>query len=379
MNEPANRALLPAGLRDLLPTDAAHEAAGVERLMACFASQGFERVKPPLVEFEDNLLSGSGAALAPHTFRIMDPISQRMLALRPDMTLQVARIADTRLKNAPRPLRLSYAGQVLRVKGTQLRPERQFGQAGIELIGSAAPAADSEVIVLVVEALRDLGVQDISVDLTLPPLVPALTQDMGIGADVPSALRDALDHKDTALVRALGGKAADLLEALINAAGPAGSAAKILDALPLPARAAAERAKLAAVIQELHRAAPDLILTIDPVENRGFQFYSGVTFTIFARAGAAELGRGGRYLAGNENEPAVGASLFMDAVLAAARPPEPQRSIFLPFGTAPALGRRLRAEGWTTRAGLETIANASAEARRLGCTHILLKDKPEAL
>src|SRR5690606_15769726 len=110
--------------------------AVVERVMACFASHGYERVKPPLIEFEEGLLAGPGAALAAGTFRLMDPVSQRMMGVRADMTLQVARIAATRLKNQARPLRLSYAGQVLRVSGTQLRPERQFGQAGIELIGA---------------------------------------------------------------------------------------------------------------------------------------------------------------------------------------------------------------------------------------------------
>src|SRR5215813_10043670 len=132
MSDLAQRALLPAGLRDILPPEAALESATVERLMAAFAAQGYERVKPPLVEFEDSLLSGSGVAMRPHTFRLMDPVSQRMMGLRADMTLQVARIAVTRLVNAPRPLRLCYAGQVLRVKGDDLRPERQFGQVGAE-------------------------------------------------------------------------------------------------------------------------------------------------------------------------------------------------------------------------------------------------------
>ena len=109
------------------------------------ASHGYERVKPPLVEFEENLLSGAGAAMAQDTFRLMDPISQRMIGLRADMTPQVARIAATRLANAPRPLRLCYAGQVLRVKGSELRPERQVGQVGAELIGADAAAADVEV------------------------------------------------------------------------------------------------------------------------------------------------------------------------------------------------------------------------------------------
>ena len=99
---PPHPALLPAGLRDLLPPDALTEASAVERLMAIFASHGFARVKPPMMEFEENLLSGAGAAIADQSFRLMDPDSHRMMALRADMTPQIARIAATRLAEIPR-------------------------------------------------------------------------------------------------------------------------------------------------------------------------------------------------------------------------------------------------------------------------------------
>ena len=152
-----NRALLPAGLRDLLPPDAETEAASVEALMEVFAAHGYQRVKPPLLEFEDSLLAGSGAAVAEQTFRLMDPESQRMMGLRADTTPQVARIATTRLAHAPRPLRLSYAGQCLRVRGSQLAPDRQIAQAGIELIGCDNPAADAEIVLVGAEALASVG------------------------------------------------------------------------------------------------------------------------------------------------------------------------------------------------------------------------------
>src|SRR3954471_8105387 len=114
---PPNPALRPAGLRGLLPPDAETEAAAVEALMTVFAAHGYQRVKPPLLEFEDSLLAKSGAAVADQTFRIMDPDSQRMMGLRADTTPQVARIATTRLGTAPRPPRLSYARQRPRVRG----------------------------------------------------------------------------------------------------------------------------------------------------------------------------------------------------------------------------------------------------------------------
>lgn len=368
MTEYATRALLPAGLRDILPPDAAFEADVVHRLMGYFAAQGYQRVKPPLIEFEESLLDGSGAGMASHTFRIMDPVSQKMMGVRSDMTPQVARIATTRLANEVRPLRLSYAGQVLRVKGSQLRPERQFGQAGVELIGSDAPAADAEVVVLAAEALVHLGLAGVSVDLTLPTLVPALFADLGLDGRVQAELREALDHKDTAAVSAIGGAAAPALEALIAAAGPADRALAALRAMTLPTAAAAARDRLAAVIDLVRADAPDLTLTVDPVEHRGFDYHTGVSFTIFARHAGAELGRGGRYLAGGE-EPATGVTLFMDTVQAALPAAQPPRRLYLPLGTARAEGLRLRAEGWMTVAGLDEVIDPRAEARRLGCGH----------
>ncbi len=369
MSDPVNRALLPVGLRDILPPFAEHEAKVVGRLAKFFTAHGYERVKPPLIEFEESLLSNAGAAMTPHSFRLMDPISQRMLALRADMTLQVARIATTRLGNAPRPLRLSYAGQVLRVKGSQLRPERQFGQAGIELIGADNAAADAEVIALSAGALVDQGMKGVSVDLSLPALVPAI-----IGKDNNVKLREALDDKDVTTVRQLAGASADILVALIEAAGPAARALEKLAKLNLPKEAAVQRAHLAEVVRIVHETVPDLAVTVDPVENRGFEYHTGIAFTLFAKQASGELGRGGRYFA--DGEPATGATLFMDTVLDAMPPPEPAKRVYVPTGTPAAKAQALRREGWITVAGLAAVKDAKAEAKRLGCGFVLTGDKP---
>src|ERR1700760_2110239 len=167
-NDNDHRGLLPAGLADLLPPDAAREADAIDVAIKRFAAFGYDRVKPPMVEFEESLLGGPGAALASQTFRLMDPVSQRMMGVRPDMTVQVARIAVTRLKHEPRPLRLSYGGTVIRVRGGQLKPERQFAQVGTELIAVNSSAADAEAVLLAVDALRATGVEALSVDLNLP-------------------------------------------------------------------------------------------------------------------------------------------------------------------------------------------------------------------
>lgn len=382
MTELERHALLPAGLRDVLPPEAAFEAEVVERLIARFAASGYGRIKTPLIEFEDGLMSGAGAAISADTFRLMDPVSQRMMGVRADITPQIARIALTRLRNAPRPLRLSYSGDVLRVKGTQLRPERQLAQVGVELIGAETAAADCELIVLAVEALAAVGVTELSVDLTIPPLVPALCAALDIAGDAGRELRAALDRKDAAAVRAIGGTAAEPLDALLGAAGPAAACFAVLDALDLPEAASRERDRLRDVLDGLQRAAPAIKLTLDPVENRGFEYHTGVSFTIFAYGVRGEVGSGGRYIAtsnGTGGEPATGFTLYVDTILRVLPEPESRRTVYVPPGIAAPRIHELQADGWVTVAGLDAVADDMAEARRLGCSHVLVGAEVEAV
>ncbi|MGF6229861.1 ATP phosphoribosyltransferase regulatory subunit [Inquilinus ginsengisoli] len=372
MTDAPNAALLPEGFYDVLPPDAAQEAAVIERMVAVLGGHGFDRVKPPLVEFEDTLLSGVGASMARHTFRLMDPMGSRMLGLRADMTVQVARIARSRLAAAPRPLRLAYAGQVLQVRGTQLRPERQFAQVGAELIGGAQPAADAEAALLAVEALQAVGVDRLALDLTEPTLVPALLGALGVEGGAATALRHALDRKDAAAVAQLGGPAAAALGGLLAASGPADAALAALSGIDLPAVTRPILDRLAEVVRLIRASAPDLMVTVDFVEHRGFEYHTGVAFTLFARGARGEVGRGGRYRAnGAEGEEATGFTLFMDTVLRAVTPPQAPRRVFLPRGTARGEGAALRAQGYVTIAGLEPGADPLVEARRLGCSWVL--------
>jgi ATP phosphoribosyltransferase regulatory subunit len=368
---PPSPALLPAGLSDLLPPEAESEAASVAALMEVFASHGYQRVKPPLLEFEDSLFAGAGAATAEQTFRLMDPDSQRMMGLRADTTPQVARIASTRLAAAPRPLRLSYAGQCLRVRGSQLAPDRQVAQAGIELIGPDSPAADAEIVLTGAAALESLRLMRISFDLTLPALVPLLLEDAGIAGPARVALARALDRKDAAAVARHGASLASVLTDLLMAAGPADRALAALAAatMPAPARALADR--LSASVTAIRAQAPGLRLTVDPVEFRGFRYETGVSVTIFAPGRNEELGRGGRYLCADA-EPATGLTLYPDAILRCCPPCPARPRVFLPWGTPPDPAARLRAQGFATVASLDPRAqDAAAEARRLGCSHIL--------
>jgi len=370
-------ALLPSGFVDLLPGEAEAEAQGVAALMDVFAGHGYERVRPPLLEFEGSLLSGAGAALADQTFRLMDPHSRRMLALRPDMTTQIARIAATRLADAPRPLRLSYAGTCV-VIGTPGREiERQVSQAGIELIGVDCAQADAEVVLVGVEALARLGITRPTIDLSVPQLTRTLLAESGLDARVCAALAQALDRKDAATIAQQGGAMGAMLTALLDAAGPAEAALAALGALDLPGSVAPIVARLQAVVACIRKRAPDLALSIDPVEFRGWHYHVGVCATVFAASEREELGRGGRYLVG-DGEPACGLTLRPEALLRAARPQAARTRIYLAPDADPAIAARLRREGAVTVAALDDAADEAglmAQARALDCARVVLGDR----
>ncbi len=381
-NDNDHRGLLPAGLADLLPPDAAREARAIDTAISRFAAFGYERVKPPLVEFEESLLGGTGTGLGAQTFRLMDPVSQRMMGVRPDMTVQVARIAVTRLKHEPRPLRLSYGGNVIRVRGNPLKPERQFAQVGAELLGVDTAEADAEAVLLTVDALRAIGVHGLTVDLNLPTLVAAVAAGLKLPAETVARLRRALDRKDeTAISKTLATtrgdkKAAELFVGLLRATGPVEKAVAQLTKLKLPAAAAAEATRLAEVVKLVRAADPDLALTLDPVEYRGLEYQTGVSFTAFAQKGREELARGGRYAAGYPedgiSEPATGFTLYMSAVLAASATPPERPRLYVAKATPWNDAAPWQEKGYAVVRAVDGAADVRKEARRLRCSHALI-------
>ena len=356
--------LLPEGLRDRLPPQAEATAALVHSLTGSFAAHGYERVQPPLVEYEESLGRRLlGASERRDLLRFTDPVSQHTLALRSDMTGQVGRIAVTRLGNAARPLRLSYAGPVLRVRGTQLNPEREAVQVGAELIGSDSAEAASEVIGIAVAALRAAGLAGLSIDITLPTLVADLAAaGWSLGDASLPEVQALLDGKDAGGLVALG---AGAYEPLIAAAGPADAALARLAVLPLPASVRDRLAAVTALVAGLDGVS----VTLDPTERHGFEYQTWIGFSLFGTGVAGEVGRGGAYVILRPDgalEPAIGFSLYIDGLVDAGLGITDPRRVLLPVNTAAAIGAKLRAEGWSTVVAFD----ADARPQDFRCTHI---------
>lgn len=355
--------LLPEGLHDRLPPEAEAMATLLRDVLDVTVAHGYERVQPPLAEFEANLVGRLKTARQQDLLRFVDPVSQRTLALRPDITVQVGRIATTRMAHAARPLRLAYGGSVLKVRGTQLRPERQMQQAGAELIGSDSVAAVTEILSVALDTLEAAGVRNISIDLTLPDLVEDLAcGSMLIAADKVPSLQESLDGKDAAGLSAIG---ADAYQPLIAAAGPVDEALKRLRAISA-GDALESRLDAVSIVAESLRSRAGI--TLDPTERHGFEYQSWIGFSLFGDGVPGEIGRGGSYTivhADGREEKAVGFSLYLDPLVTAGLGRSTRRRVFLPLGTDAATGASLRAEGWATIAAI----SPQCDAAKLGCTH----------
>lgn len=364
---PITAGLLPEGLRDRLPPQAEAAEYLLRGLLDHVRAHGYDRVQPPLVEFEESLVGRLGVTGRQELLRFTDPVSRHTLALRPDMTGQVGRIAATRLAHVPRPLRLAYAGPVLRVKGSQLRPEREMLQVGAELIGNDSVAAVVEMLTLAVSALIRAGVTGLTVDLTLPSFVADLTADWAGPTPIAdlATVEALLDAKDSAGLAAGG---ASIYQPLIAAAGPAAAALAALGRLGLSPALSNRLADVAAVVAALAAANEGgVALTLDPTERHGFDYQRWIGFTLFADGVRGEIGRGGAYTVSHpdgHSEPAVGFSIYVDGLVDAGLGVVPARRVFLPHATTAEIGERLRSEGWVT------VAALGAEAAPAACTHV---------
>ncbi|MBA4765713.1 MAG: ATP phosphoribosyltransferase regulatory subunit [Erythrobacter sp.] len=364
--------LLPIGLEDALPGRSAIITRAMREILRVMDSHGYDRVRPPLIEFERSLAGRMEGVATRRMVRFTDPESLRTLALRADMTVQVGRIAATGLADAPRPLRLCYAGDVALLRADQLDPARQRLQLGAELIGSDNVAAAIEAVIVALDALEAAGVTGLSVDFTLPDLVDTLADKaLPLDADKREAVRRELDMKDAGALKAAGG--ADYLP-LLYATGPFDEAIEKLAALDAGGALATRISGLRNVADTLGSRAR---LTLDPSERHGFEYQSWFGFTLHARGARAALGRGGTYAIKGSEEAATGFSLYMEPLLETlgTGSEKSRETVFLPLGHDRDAAARLRSEGWRTVAAIDE----EDDAVRLGCSHILKDGTPIGL
>jgi ATP phosphoribosyltransferase regulatory subunit len=290
------RWLLPEGISDVLP----HEAERLEllrrALLDLYRGYGYELVQPPLIEYLDSLLTGTGRDLDLRTFKLVDQLSGRQLGLRADFTPQTARI-DAHILNRAGVVRLCYAGPVLHTRPAQPLATREPLQVGAELYGHAGLAADAEVQQLAVESLRRCGVACIQFDLGHTGIVRALLASDPAAQSVADELLAALGAKDLPALAELSARLAPQTASALRALGRlSGEPSAVLAAAraQLPAQPAIVQAldDLGWLAQQLAGKAD--AVGIDLADLHGYRYYTGVNFAAYGDAPGALL-RGGRY------------------------------------------------------------------------------------
>ena len=361
------RGLLPAGLSDVLHPNAKIQAKKIEKLLDTFSSFGYLRIKPPLVEYEDSLLSeGPGNVLKDSTFRIMDPLSQKMMALRSDMTAQISRISSTRLSHLPRPLRLSYSGDVLRVNGDSFNMERQKTQVGAELIGNESVTIDAEIILVCLESLSSIDINDITLDLNLPFLRAYLLRNIPVSSR--NIINEAIDRKDKNVIKKLKIDSALQILKLMEAAGDYGSSKinlSLLGSNDFLSKALDYLLNVAKIIKENN---PSVNITLDPLENRGFKYHSGLSFTIFSQNFRGEIAKGGRYLTVS-NETATGCTIYTEKIYNTAKDFIENKLVYVPFLNINDANSIID-KGYDIIFGTRENDNVEQEAHEMGCKYI---------
>lgn len=371
--------LLPEYIEDILPDEARRIELLRRRILDDFAVHGYELVMPPLLEYVDSLLTGTGEDLDLQTFKLVDQLSGRMLGVRADITPQVARI-DAHLLNREGVTRLCYTGSVLRTRPDGMNRTREPLQIGAEIYGHRGIESDVEVQRMMLQALRLADVRDVSLDIGHVAVFRALLQRARVSRELEADLFQAMQTKDTpaivALTRGLDRSTRAALATLPELyGGPEvlARARRLLPALPEIRSALRDLSALSKRLADLAR-----IRSFDLGELRGYHYHSGVVFAAYADGRPNAVAQGGRYdevgKAFGRARPATGFSMDLRDLVATGSTTKPLSRVLAPYRPA---DRKLqqRIAGLRGR-GVVVIEDMPGHARyrdELGCNRMLVR------
>ena len=379
-----DRWLLPEGIDEILPPEARRLEALRRRLLDLFDLCGYELVMPPLVEYLESLLTGSGRDLDLQTFKLTDQLTGRLMGIRADMTPQAARIDAHYLKREA-PVRLCYVGSVLRTRPDEFAGSRELLQLGAELYGHPGPESDIEILRLMLETLAAVGLGTPHLDLGHVGVFRGLARDAGLAPPQEADLFEALQRKARPEVEAcltgcdIAAAKKQALAGLLDLNGADETLAQaraLLKSAPNDVNQAL--ANLQTVAAAVQRAHPQLPMYFDLAELRGYRYYTGIVFSALIPGQGQAVAQGGRYdgigQAFGRSRAATGFSADLRQLLKIA-PLEDNAAgaILAPYDEDRALQQaiaRLRGAGERV---VSALPGAKARAVELGCDRALVK------
>ena len=378
---------MPEGIEEILPEDAKHLESLRSKLLEMFACWGYDFVIPPLIDFLDSLLTGSGHDLDLQTFKLTDQVSGEMLGVRADMTPQVARIDAHNLKHEW-PTRLCYVGTILNARSDPLHKTRSPMQIGAELYGHAGKESDVEVIRLMLEMLALTGLQNIHLDLGHVGIYRALSRQAGLTELQESELFGVLQRKARPELQGLIDSYAinaDLKAMLLKLPELNGGKDVLDKARTVFLKANNEvkeaLADLESIAEKLVVSFPFLPISFDLAELRGYHYHTGIVFAAFVPSIGREIARGGRYdnigAVFGRARPATGfsADLKLLSSLSKQYCQVKQRELILaPYSEDVQLNEKIRELRANQQAVVQQLPGQTGSTKELGCTSILEQD-----
>ena len=373
--------LLPEGIEEVLPGDALDLDRLRQKLLKVFATWGYELVIPPMIDFLDSLLTGSGHDLDLQTFKLIDQLSGELLGIRADITPQVARIDAHKLRHEW-PARFCYVGTVLHALGDPLEKTRSPVQIGAELFGHAGIESDKEIIFLMLEMLAMTGLQNVHLDLGHVGIYRGLSVQAGLTRQQEGTLFDILQRKATTELLELleNFSISDEFKAIFLKLPELHGGIEILDtAREILAIANDNVIKgltdLEFLAEKLGACFPSLPISFDLAELRGYHYHTGVVFAAFVPEVGREITRGGRYdsigAVFGRSRPATGFSAdlkMLTSLASKTSSPHREEKIFAPCADDIELTemiKELRARGRTV---IQQLPGQQGNASDLSCT-----------
>ena len=347
--------VLPDHIADVLPSEARHIEELRRSLLDAARGYGYELVMPPLLEYLESLLTGTGQALDLQTFKLVDQLSGRTMGVRADTTPQVARI-DAHLLNRQGVARLCYCGPALHTSPAKPHATREPLQFGAEIYGHAGREADLEIMLLAIDCLQRAGLKDLTVDLADAQIVRSLLAGAPVFAEALAQIHAALAAKDVSSLRELTASfPAAQREALVQLVGLYGDEQVLIDAEKTLSPANILRGVLSNLkwlADHLKAAHPALKISFDLADARGYAYYTGPRFAVYSPSANDAVARGGRYdevgAVFGRNRPAAGFSLDIKDLVAAVPTRNLRSAVRAPWSEQASLREaiaRLRAAG----------------------------------
>lgn len=320
--------LLPEGFKVLLPPEAHKEEAVSRVILDLFFNNGYELVKTPIIEYEDNTSTNTLKYLNNNSFMLMEPETKKVLILRSDITPQVAKLASTKLKHYCRPIRLAYSGEVIRNTKNSYQTDRQFKQIGAEVLGGAANTSLIEILSITINILLNFKIKNITIDFSLPTIFRLLEKKFFLDKKSNIIVKEAIENKDISSIKQ---KRFSYIIGLISLAGTIEEAKKEFKKHNFPKPIKAILNEFFKLTSQIKKKFPNLSITVDITEGKSFLEYNKFGFKIYNKVNAYPVAVGGDYKT-NNNEFGIGITFLINKIIGSVTLKD-KKKVYVPYNT----------------------------------------------